>query len=145
MRHLDPDAPTGSVTAAADGRTPSSARLSSSVEKPKVLAALDAEAAADSAAAPEQATVERRATSAEPVMAPEPEVEVRAVSGAGDDQGATVPEVAASQPLEVRPRKSAANGVVDLEALRQRARQLRAARAASGEPRRNPFFDWDGE
>ncbi len=35
-------------------------------------------------------------------------------------------------------------GVLDLEALRKRAAQVRAARAATGAPRRSPF-DWDAE
>jgi hypothetical protein len=34
-------------------------------------------------------------------------------------------------------------GFLDFEALRRRAAQRRAARAASGGPRRNPFLDCD--
>jgi hypothetical protein len=34
---------------------------------------------------------------------------------------------------------------VDIEALRKRARAVRAALAATGTPRKNPFLDWDTE
>jgi hypothetical protein len=43
------------------------------------------------------------------------------------------------------PQGGAAACGVDIEALRKRVRAARAARAASGAPRRNPFLEWDSE
>lgn len=133
-----------------------------------VLAALDAEAAADTAGAAHDAEDAERHAGLEPPVPPAdvvsapPEVLPAVPPKLPDADTAGLPDVpspantavvvdsAGSAPTPCAPIASEYDlapshgngecGVVDLDALRKRARQLRAARAAS--PRRNPFLDW---
>lgn len=73
-----------------------------------------------------------------PVLAASPPASTRVPAAARDNE-------AGGQHHRGPSAGNEANGIVDLDALRNRAAQRRAARVASGARSRNPFLDWDHE